>query len=47
MLFQGRERVGVRVERKVGKREKELHSEGEDMPERGNGRLELDMLMSS
>lgn len=47
MLFQRGERAGVRVERRVEKKEREVSCEGEDMPKRGSEPLALEILISS
>lgn len=43
----GGERVGVRVERRAEKREREVGCEGEDRLKRGSEQLELEILISS
>lgn len=47
LLFQRGERAGVRVERRVEKKEREVSCEGEDMLKRGSEPLELEILISS
>lgn len=47
LLFQRGERAGVRVERRIGKREREVSCEGEGIQKRGSEQLELEILISS
>ena len=47
LLFQRGEWVGVRVERRVEKREREGSCEGEDTLKRGSKQLGLEILISS